>query len=343
MQDPYNPDLKPDLQELPWIIRKLVQLAYALTPKQDKQWIKDMQFELNFVDKEQKLRWVLGALGLAFKLRFSSLEWVGTPRGMALATALAAAIAAIVFVPQTFLNPSQTHQPAVSIPTDDTENLLGDVLSEPAAASDSVTARAAEDVAAAAPEQEVGQAASVEEAAEQAASGFQAQPELDVSVDTDAVDNVITETEVETAPSDTLSDTPTEAASAAPPLPSALALPTAPPVATEARERDEAVSSAEARSTDASLSDAADEAQTFVPTLSILVKEEGSLQIYQSDSASAEALVLDREVLAGEQFSFNLPVYIVSNNAGGLELTLNGELLGALGEKGERLKRVFEP
>ena len=343
MQDPYNPDLKPDLREIPWIIRKLVQLAYALAPKQDKQWIKDMQFELSFIGKEQRLRWVLGALGLAFKLRFSSLEWVGTPRGMALATALAAAVAAVVFVPQAFLNPSQSNQPAVSIPTDDAENLLG-VLSEPAAASDSATARAAENVAAAAPEQEAGQAVSLEETAEQAASGFQAQPELDVSVDTDAVDNVVTETEVETAPSETPSDAPTEAASAAPPLPSALALPTAPPIATEARERDETVSSAESSDANARLSDSsADEAQAFAPTLSILVKEEGSLQIYQSDSASAEALVLDREVLAGEQFSFNLPVYIVSDNAGGLELTLNGELLGALGEKGERLERVFEP
>jgi hypothetical protein len=92
----------------------LLNLAYAVAPKQDKVWLNDMRLEAPFV--AGKLRFAFAALGLAFKFRFTTLK-LNRPMGIAFASVAVAALATILFVPRFMLQQDTTNATMSSLPT----------------------------------------------------------------------------------------------------------------------------------------------------------------------------------------------------------------------------------
>lgn len=91
-QDYPKPKLQPS-------IALLMSMARALCPAKSLAWLDDMHYELAFIEGfAGQLRWVLGALGLAFKLRLGRFAWLRSPRSLVLATATAAALFAFFVV-----------------------------------------------------------------------------------------------------------------------------------------------------------------------------------------------------------------------------------------------------
>ena len=65
------------------------------------------------------------------------------------------------------------------------------------------------------------------------------------------------------------------------------------------------------------------------------------LEVYQSTERGVGERLVYTTVEAGETFTFDLPVYLRVGNAAGVEVTLNGQEVGALGSRGEVLDQSY--
>ena len=65
------------------------------------------------------------------------------------------------------------------------------------------------------------------------------------------------------------------------------------------------------------------------------------LEVYQSTARGVGERLVYTTVQPGETFTFDLPVYLRVGNAAGVEVTLNGQEVGALGSRGEVLDQSY--
>ena len=65
------------------------------------------------------------------------------------------------------------------------------------------------------------------------------------------------------------------------------------------------------------------------------------LEVYQSTQRGVGERLVYTTVQAGDTFTFDLPVYLRVGNAAGVEVTLNGQEIGALGSRGEVLDQSY--
>ena len=65
------------------------------------------------------------------------------------------------------------------------------------------------------------------------------------------------------------------------------------------------------------------------------------LEVYQSTARGVGERLVYTTVQPGETFTFELPVYLRVGNAAGVEVTLNGQEVGALGSRGEVLDQSY--
>ena len=65
------------------------------------------------------------------------------------------------------------------------------------------------------------------------------------------------------------------------------------------------------------------------------------LEVYQSDARGVGERLVYTTVQPGDSFTFDLPVYLRVGNAAGVEVTLNGQEVGALGSRGEVLDQSY--
>ena len=66
------------------------------------------------------------------------------------------------------------------------------------------------------------------------------------------------------------------------------------------------------------------------------------LEVYQSTQRGVGERLVYTTVQAGDTFTFDLPVYLRVGNAAGVEVTLNGQEVGALGSRGEVIDQSYE-
>ncbi|MCA9835719.1 MAG: hypothetical protein KC422_02345 [Trueperaceae bacterium] len=95
--------------KLGFFLRVLLDLAYAISAKKDKEWLEAMHFELGFIPSwQERFHVVSSALLLALRWRFASFRKLNRPQMLSLASAsIAALVVLVVFLPQ-----FPTHQKA---------------------------------------------------------------------------------------------------------------------------------------------------------------------------------------------------------------------------------------
>jgi cytoskeleton protein RodZ len=74
--------------------------------------------------------------------------------------------------------------------------------------------------------------------------------------------------------------------------------------------------------------------------LELNITAESWLEVYKGQARAGQPLVY-RTAKPGETFQFPLPVYVHVGNAGGVQVTLEGQDKGAMGSSGEVLSHVF--
>ena len=77
--------------------------------------------------------------------------------------------------------------------------------------------------------------------------------------------------------------------------------------------------------------------------LSVSITEPTWLEAYQSTQRGAGERLVYTTVQPGQTFAFTLPVFLHVGNAGGVDLTLEGQALGAMGSSGEVISRAYTP
>jgi cytoskeletal protein RodZ len=75
--------------------------------------------------------------------------------------------------------------------------------------------------------------------------------------------------------------------------------------------------------------------------VNVTIEEETWFEAYQSTARGEGERLVYATLTPGTSYAFNLPVYIHVGNAGGVQLSLNGQDIGAMGSSGEVLGRAF--
>lgn len=76
-------------------------------------------------------------------------------------------------------------------------------------------------------------------------------------------------------------------------------------------------------------------------TIAINIEAESWLEVYQSGARGQGETLLYRTVQSGEQFEFDLPVYLHVGNGGGVRVSVDGEEQGLMGSSGQVIGRAF--
>lgn len=77
--------------------------------------------------------------------------------------------------------------------------------------------------------------------------------------------------------------------------------------------------------------------------ISIAIGETTWLEVYQSGARNVGDRLVYTTVQPGERFVFDLPVYVHVGNAAGVQISIGGQDLGALGSSGAVVGRAFAP
>jgi len=85
------------------------------------------------------------------------------------------------------------------------------------------------------------------------------------------------------------------------------------------------------------------EAPETTEGLSITVTETTWLEAYQSTGRGVGERLVYTTAQPGQSFSFELPVFLHVGNAGGVDITQDGQALGAMGSSGEVISRAYTP
>lgn len=75
--------------------------------------------------------------------------------------------------------------------------------------------------------------------------------------------------------------------------------------------------------------------------LGITITETTWLEAYQSSQRGVGERLVYTTVQPGQTFTFTLPVFLHVGNAGGVDLTLDGQALGAMGSSGEVISQAY--
>lgn len=100
---------------------------------------------------------------------------------------------------------------------------------------------------------------------------------------------------------------------------------------------------AEAAPPQADSADPTPEAPASGDQISITITETTWLEVYQSSARNSGDRLVYTTVQPGERFVFELPVYVHVGNAAGVQVSVDGQELGALGSSGAVTGRAFGP
>ncbi|HHO55293.1 MAG TPA: DUF4115 domain-containing protein, partial [Trueperaceae bacterium] len=75
--------------------------------------------------------------------------------------------------------------------------------------------------------------------------------------------------------------------------------------------------------------------------IKITTTEDTWLEVYQGLARGQGKQLVYKVIKAGQEFNFDLPVYIHTGNASGVKISLNGKDLGKMGSSGEVLGRAY--